>query len=230
MSRSATLLSFDQVEYPHAWNLQHRLLAKREAEEIPDTLILLEHPPVFTVGRTGRPVHWGGDDQNLAGFPLYQVERGGSVTYHGPGQLVGYPILKLAEFCSGPRTYMSMLEDVLIRTLADWKIPAGRIPKLTGVWVGEEKIAAMGVRIIRGVTMHGLALNVDVDLAPFSRITPCGIAGCRVTSMAVLLGRPIDRAAVRSAVARHFADVFDLQWKEPIARPRLSEKAASRIA
>lgn len=228
MSRLATLINLDQLDYQRAWNLQHRLVAQREVDAILDTLVLLEHPSVFTVGRTGRPVHWGGDEQRLrdAGFPLYHVERGGSVTYHGRGQLVGYPILKLAPFCAGPRTYMAMLEEVLIRTLAAWGLVARRIPKLTGVWVGAEKIAAIGVRIIRGVTMHGLALNVDVDLEPFSRITPCGIAGCRITSMAALLGQSVDRAAVRMAVAGHFADVFALQWKEPIEHLQLPAATA----
>lgn len=169
---------------------------------------------MFTIGRTGQAAHWGGNEAGLreAGYPVFHVERGGSVTFHGPGQVVGYPILRLNRFCSGPKAYMRMLEDTLILTLADWGIQGERIEKLTGVWVGRDKIAAMGVRISRGITMHGFALNAGVDLAPFSRIVPCGIAGCRVTSMEALLGRPVDLAQVRERIAARFADVFGLDW------------------
>lgn len=216
MNHAASLITYGRLEYAEALDLQHRLRAERESESIPDTLVLLEHPAVFTIGRSGRSEHWGENEALLrdTGVPVHHVERGGSITYHGPGQLIGYPVLKLATFCPGPKVYMSMLEEVLIRTLADWDLAASRIAGLTGVWVGHHKIAAMGVRIIRGITMHGFALNVDMDLAPFSRIVPCGIADCRVTSMAVELSRTVDRAAVRAAVARHFACVFDLEWNE----------------
>jgi len=214
-----TLISYAQLDYPTAWELQHQLLEGRAADRSLDTLILLEHPPVFTIGRTGREDHWGGDEQTLrdAGYPVYRVERGGSITFHGPGQLVGYPILKLRDFCAGPKAYMRRLEEVLIRTMADWGIAGKRVEKCTGVWVGEEKIAAMGVRITRGVTMHGFALNVGVDLGPFTKIIPCGIGGCRVTSMEALLGDAVDRAAVRERLATRFAEVFDLEWTDPVA-------------
>jgi lipoyl(octanoyl) transferase len=213
------LVSYDHLDYPVAWELQHQLVEDRAADRLLDTLILLEHPPVFTIGRTGREAHWGGDEQALrdAGYPVYHVERGGSITFHGPGQLVGYPILRLRDFCPGPKTYMRRLEEVLIRTLADWEITGERIEKLTGVWVGEEKIAALGVRIIRGITMHGFALNVTVDPAPFTRIVPCGITGCRITSMAALLGQPVDCVQVREHIAKRFAEVFDMEWSEPVA-------------
>lgn len=218
MSHVAVLLNVDRVDYDRALALQHRLLIERESGSIPDTVVLLEHPPVFTIGRRGRPEHWGGDEQALrnAGFAIHHVERGGSITYHGPGQLIGYPILKLATFCPGPKIYMSMLEEVLIRTLGDWNILANRISGLTGVWIGEHKIAAMGVRIVRGIAMHGFALNVDVDLTPFTRIVPCGIMGCRVTSMTAQLGRTVNLADVRASLAKHFADVFHLEWSDSV--------------
>jgi len=216
-----TLLQFECLDYEAAWRLQRRLVEDRLADRCPDTLLLLEHDPVFTIGRTGRAAHWGGDEgaSEIAGIPLYRVERGGSVTYHGPGQLVGYPILRIHSFCDGPKTYVRMLEEVIIRTLTRWNIAGLRLDKLPGVWVGNErpaKIATVGTRIERGITMHGFALNVTVDLRPFSRIVPCGLAGCRVTSMAELMRGPVDPAEVRRCLAEQFADVFGLEWTESI--------------
>lgn len=211
-----TLIIRDQVAYRVAWELQHALVQQRVANQCLDTLVLLEHPPVFTVGRRGHAAHWGGEEGlRLAPYPVYHVERGGSVTYHGPGQIVGYPILRLNRFCAGPKAYVHLLEEVLIRTLSSWSIQGRRVDRLPGVWVGQEspaKIAAIGVRILHGVTMHGFALNVTVDLEPFSRIVPCGIPQCRVTSMADLLGRPLDLETVREQLAADFANVFGLEW------------------
>ncbi|MBI5411469.1 MAG: lipoyl(octanoyl) transferase LipB [Nitrospirae bacterium] len=218
MASPGTLLTYDRLDYASAWDLQQRLVEERVADRRPDTLVLLEHEPVYTIGRSGQETHWGGDEESLrkAGYPVYRVERGGSVTYHGPGQIVGYPILFLTCFCPGPKAYMRLLEEVIIRTLACWGIEGRRIDKWTGVWVGQGlvKIAAMGVRIVQGVTMHGFALNVTVDLAPFRRIIPCGIAGCHVTSMAALLGTSVNGGLVRRRIAEQFADVFGLEWIE----------------
>lgn len=218
-SLPGALLERGRLEYGTAWALQRRLLEDRQAERCPDTLVLLEHEPVFTAGRSARAEHWGGDESatHLAGIPIVRVERGGSVTYHGPGQLVGYPVLKLNRFCDGPRTYVRNLEDVIIRTVARWGITGRRVDKLPGVWAGKKqpaKIAAIGTRIDRGVTMHGFALNVTVDLRPFSWIVPCGLADCRVTSMGELVERPVDPAEVRRCVAEQFAEVFGLEWTE----------------
>lgn len=150
------------------------------------------------------------------GFSVYRIERGGSVTYHGPGQVVGYPILCLQDYCAGPKAYMDQLEEVIIRTLADWGIQGHREAGLPGVWVGDPpaKIAAMGTQIRRGVTMHGFALNVTVDLMPFQRIVPCGIAGCRVTNMTELLGSAPESAQVKRGLADHLAQVFQMRWIE----------------
>ncbi|MES4785325.1 MAG: lipoyl(octanoyl) transferase, partial [Nitrospiraceae bacterium] len=194
-----------------AWDLQRTLLQERVDDRRADTLVLLEHDPVYTIGRTGQATHWGGDESRILqmGYPVYHVERGGSITYHGPGQIVGYPILRLSRFCPGPKIYMRMLEEVLIRVLADWGLTGQRIEKQPGVWVEHEdraKIAAMGVRIVQDVTMHGFALNVSIDLSPFERIVPCGIQGCRVTSMASLLGRPVDIHQVRERIADVFGE------------------------
>jgi lipoyl(octanoyl) transferase len=217
---TGSVLTPSTLTYAQAWALQRELVEERLVDRRPDTLLLLEHQPVFTVGRSGRAAHWGGDEQasNIAGIPLYRVERGGSVTYHGPGQLVGYPILFLRQFCEGPKAYMRMLEDVVIRTLARWDIVGRWLDKFPGVWVGDTdpvKIAAIGTRIDRGITMHGFALNVTVDLTPFGHIVPCGLAGCRVTSMAALRGGTITMRNVRHYLTEQFADVFNLEWLEP---------------
>lgn len=218
--RPGALLTFDRVPYETALELQRALVEERLADRRPDTLVLLEHEPVYTIGRSGRESHWGGDERNLrqTGYPVHRVERGGSITYHGPGQLVGYPILRLGDVCAGPKAYMRALEEVVIRTLAEWGIAGQRLDKLTGVWVGPGggmKIAALGVRIVRGITMHGFALNVMLDVTPFRRIVPCGIADCRVTSMAEVLGRPLEVSLVRRRIAEVFAELFGLAWTEP---------------
>ena len=219
VSVPGVLIQPGRLDYGTAWALQRRLFEDRLAARCPDTLLLLEHDPVFTAGRTARAEHWGGDESatHVAGVPIYRVERGGSVTYHGPGELVGYPILQLNRFCDGPRTYVRSLEEVIIRTLARWGITGRRIEKLPGVWVGDRqpaKIAAVGTRIERGITMHGFALNVTVDLRPFSWIAPCGLADCRVTSMAELAAGLVHPAEVRRCVADRFAEVFGLDWAE----------------
>lgn len=232
------LITCDRLDYETAWDLQRRLVEDRIADRCPDTLLLMEHGPVFTIGRSGREAHWGGEEQALreAGFPLYRVERGGSITYHGPGQIVGYPILRLDRYCAGPKAYMRRLEEVMIRTLASWGIEGRRIEGqgLTGTWVGPppaEKIAAMGVRIQRGVTMHGFALNVDMDLTPFSRIVPCGIAGCRVTSIAARLGAPVDLRVVRRRIVEVFAEVFGLEWAEVVnTESEMTEAILARVS
>jgi lipoate-protein ligase B len=216
--RPARLWSTGVVPYEVAWSLQRHLVQNRLAGQGVDTVLLLEHPPTFTMGRRTLEAHWGGDESSMSrdGLPVYRIERGGSVTYHGPGQVVGYPILRLQDYCAGPKAYMDQLEEVIIRTLADWSIRGHREAGLPGVWVGDPsaKIAAMGTHIRRGVTMHGFALNVTVDLMPFQRIVPCGIAGCRVTSMAELLGYASDVELVKQQLADHLARIFQMHWIE----------------
>ncbi len=186
--------------------------------------MLLEHEPVLTLGRTAKDAHWNeaGAGSGVHGLRVIASERGGSVTYHGPGQVVGYPIVKLKHFCPGPKAYMRMLEEVIIRVLSEWGIKGRRVNKFVGVWVRDPvdpdgplaKIAAMGVKITRGVTLHGFALNVTVDLAPYAGIVPCGIEGCRVTSMAEVLSRKVEPNEVRDRITRCFGDVFGLDWKD----------------
>ena len=215
------LLSIPFLPFAESLELQQSLLAKRLADQAPDTLILTEHEPVLTLGRTTKPEHWEPHWSELKnqGIHLHQTNRGGSVTYHGPGQIIGYPILRLKNFCPGPKIYVQKLEEVLIRTLSEWGIVGCRHESFRGVWVKNreghlEKIASIGVRISQGTTMHGFALNVNVNLQPFALLTPCGIEHCVMTSMEKILGKPIDGTQVRGQVAAHFADVFRLEWAE----------------
>ena len=191
--------------------MQKALVEERRGGRVPDLLLLLQHPPVITLGvRRDSRSHVVASDALLAerGIEIHDTGRGGDVTYHGPGQIVGYPILDLNPDRRDVHRYVRDLEEVLIRTAGDYGIDAERIEGLTGVWVGREKLAAIGVRIARWITSHGFALNVTTDLDYFKLIVPCGIADRGVTSLARLLGRTIDRAEVEDRIASHFSKVF----------------------
>jgi lipoyl(octanoyl) transferase len=190
--------------------LQARLVAERQAGRIPDTLLLLEHEPVFTLGRSARRENVLFPEAELRGrgFDVHEAGRGGDVTYHGPGQVVGYPIVDLSPDRCDVHRYVRDLEEVMIRTCRSYGVEAVRVPGLTGVWVGDEKIGAIGVRIARWVTSHGFAFNVATDLAPFALIVPCGLSGKGVTSLERLLGRPAALDAVADRLATDFASVF----------------------
>src|SRR5262245_60220203 len=198
--------------------MQEKCHGERREEHRPDTLVLLEHQPVYTLGRRTAPSHLPrGKSALLAtGAAVESVNRGGSVTYHGPGQLIGYPILKLAHFATGPKQYVCLLEQVLIRTLTIWDIEASRLEGKPGLFVrspaGMAKIASIGVRVDRGITMHGFALNVDMDLARFSCIVPCGLSDSRVTSIAELRGSSVPVSILMCQVADVFGEVFKLEW------------------
>jgi lipoate-protein ligase B len=198
--------------YADAWALQRTLVAARQRGSIDDGLILLEHEPVFTVGRSAKAEHllFPREQIRSQGFGIYDIERGGSVTYHGPGQLVGYPILDLRSYEEDIGKFMRALEQTLLDVLSDFGIPAARLPRYPGVWVDSMKIAAVGVAVKRKVTMHGFALNVSPDLAHFALINPCGL-GRDVTSMARVLQHPVPMAAVRSGAAARFAERYGLK-------------------
>jgi lipoyl(octanoyl) transferase len=217
--QSGTLARFSQpIPYAEAWTLQRQLQKERIAERQGDVLLLLEHTPVYTLGRTTQPAHWdcGGEALRRTGASLVSVDRGGSITYHGPGQVVGYPILKLSQHCSGPKQYVRKLEEVLIHTLLQWEIEGYHLEKKPGVWVrwnhADAKIAAIGVRIDHGVTIHGFALNVDLDLSPFSHIMPCGLTQCHVTSMAEVRQSAVSPSIVAQQMAQEFARIFNIRW------------------
>ncbi len=212
MSR-CELVRLGLIEYQKAWEMQRELVAARRDGRTSDKLLLLEHPPVYTVGRRGRLDNLLAPPEELErrGARLYFIERGGDVTFHGPGQLVGYPILDLKNLRCDVTLYLRRLEEVLIRTLDDFSIDAGRIPGRTGVWVEGEKIASIGIALRRWVTMHGFALNVNTDLSYFDLIVPCGLSGVKMTSMGKLLARPIEMDLVEQRVAEHFGGVFGIE-------------------
>ncbi len=222
------LLSIPSLPFAKSLELQQTLAAKRLRDQVPDTLLLTEHEPVLTLGRTAKPEHWQPHWPELKnqGIHLHQTNRGGSVTYHGPGQLIGYPILRLRNFCPGAKSYVHKLEEVLIRTLAKWEIVGCRHEAFRGVWVKNaagqlEKIASIGVRISQGITMHGFALNVNVDLQPFSLLTPCGIDHCIMTSIKKILNHQVDSEEVRAGLAANFSGILSLKWtKQPGGLPQ----------
>ena len=217
--REVVACTLGQVAYGPTWTLQEcikeRLVqGKKHGELLPQVLLLLEHPPVYTMGKSGRPTHMllDADARARHGAEFYQIDRGGDITYHGPGQLVAYFLLDLDRFYRDLHRFMRDLEEIVIRTLAEHGLSSFRVRKRTGVWVGsrgqERKICAFGIRSSRWVTMHGLALNVDPELHYFDHIVPCGIQDRGVTSMARELGTPVRTESVCPQLIRHFADVF----------------------
>ena len=216
--RELQIRRLGRVPYADALELQKRLVEQRKAGEIPDQLLLLEHPPVITLGVKTR-----NDRSNVLATPseleeegveIFETGRGGDVTYHGPGQLVGYPIIDLKPDRCDVHQYVRDLEEVLIRTAARFGVEAGRSPGQTGAWVGTEKLAAIGVRIARWVTSHGFAFNVSTNLTHFGLIVPCGITDKGVTSLTKLIHEPVPMASVEVAVVSEFASVFGRQPKQ----------------
>jgi lipoyl(octanoyl) transferase len=202
------------MAYAAAWELQQERAAQRKLGAIPDQLLIVEHPPVLTMGRNGDMKHVLASPEILerAGIALHHINRGGDVTYHGPGQIVGYPILDLREWKRDVVAYVRELEQVIIEALAEFGFAAGRLAGKTGVWIDGRKIAAIGVHISRWVTTHGFALNVDTDLSHFQYIVPCGLSE-PVTSMRAL-GSPATRAEVVSRLVYHFGRLFDTEVRE----------------
>ncbi|HEX4001279.1 MAG TPA: lipoyl(octanoyl) transferase LipB [Candidatus Acidoferrales bacterium] len=213
-NKTCWMVDLGLIPYPAAWELQQQLVEARKAGRVPDVLLLCEHPHVITLGRNGKRQHLRAADRLLAqmGVEFHESDRGGGITYHGPGQIVGYPILDLAAHRRDVRWYVAQLEEVMIRASADFGIAARRVEGRHGAWVdapsGEEKLGALGVHLSRWVASHGFAYNVATDLRYFDLIVPCGIAGSRATSLERLLGRPVEAAEARARIAAHFAEVF----------------------
>ena len=210
--RSLDVRRLGLIPYTDALDLQKRLVDQRRAGEIPDQLLLLQHPHVITLGvktRNSRSHVLATPEMlGVAGVELYETGRGGDVTYHGPGQLVGYPIIDLRPDRCDVHRYVRDIEEVMIRAAAAFGVVAERVKGLTGIWVGSEKLGAIGVRISRWITSHGFAFNVSTDLSKFGLIVPCGISDRGVTSLEQLLRRSVDMAEVEDVVAEAFRDVF----------------------
>ena len=221
------IVELGRIGYAEAWALQKRLVAARKAGAIEDVLLLCEHPHVITLGRSGKREHLLASEELLRerGVELHPTDRGGDITYHGPGQIVGYPILNLGAIRRDVVWYVRTLEEAMIRATAELGLAAGREQRKTGVWVTakkdstpeeeeqSEKLAAIGVHISRWVTSHGFAYNVATDLRYFDLIVPCGIAGRKATSLEKLLGRSVERAEIAPRLVRHFGELFGLEMK-----------------
>ncbi len=215
------VLRLGLTDYGEAWELQRRLADAVREGSSPPALILLQHPPTYTLGVQGKSEHVLLDEAGLRriGAGLHRVDRGGDVTFHGPGQLVGYPILDLRRWGEGPVWYVRLLEATLIEALGRLGIGARRVPGRVGVWVGDDKIAAIGLRVSRGVTTHGFALNVATDLSYYRHIVPCGLVDADVTSIERVLGRTVPMQEVADLVVGCFAERFGLEMVESAPEP-----------
>ncbi len=208
---------FQRIDYLRALDLQRRFVdAKNRGRRKEDLLLLLEHPPVFTLGRRGGKENLTVSEAFLKerGIPLVQIERGGNITYHGPGQLVAYPIVALSRMQISVTDFVDLLESVMIAVAADFGVDAARDSRNRGIWVGDAKLGSIGINIRHGVAFHGLALNAAPDLTPFSWINPCGLAGVCMTSMAKEAGSPVSMKEVRASARRHFSDLFEIRLEE----------------
>lgn len=214
--KKLSVIDLARQPYRPVWAFQQELQRKRIEQQIPDTLIFVEHDPVYTIGKNGSDLHVIASNNflQLQGIDVVQVDRGGDVTYHGPGQLVGYPIFDLHQHKQSISWYMRSLEDVFIEVLNHFNIQGERSEGYTGVWVKDEKITALGVRISRWVTMHGFAFNINTNLSHFSGIIPCGIFQYGVTSLQKILKRSIDMEEVKQFVVQGFKNVFNFSEVE----------------
>jgi lipoyl(octanoyl) transferase len=226
--------------YAEAWELQKRLVAARKIDAIENVLLLCEHPHVITLGRNGKRENLLASEQVLRqkGVEFHASNRGGDITYHGPGQLVGYPILNLGAIRKDVVWYVRMLEEAMIRATAEFGVTAGRVEGKTGIWVKgpkaaqatdatEEKLGAIGVHISRWVTSHGFAYNVSTDLRYFDLIVPCGIAGRKATSLEQILGRAVSREEVMKPLVRNFGEVFGFEMRETSLAELLAQSHVS---
>ena len=225
MDRNGYILDLGLLDYAKAWDLQHDLWSRRVEGELPDLLLLLEHPHVITLGRRGNRSHLIVSPEVLEAMkiPIFHVERGGDITYHGPGQMVVYPILDLKDYGYRLIRYIDQLEEVILHVLKDFGIEGRRDPLNRGVWVEEEKIASVGVTIKRWVSFHGLSLNYETDLKYFDLINPCGLEGKRVTSMAKVLVKRVSKESLSERIVFHFKEVFKKEWEEKKLEHLISE-------
>ena len=210
--QNGTVVALDQIKFDDAWELQRTLYNARRYNKINDTILLLEHPHTFTIGKTGSMDHLLLNENQLSDENIYfsKIDRGGDITYHGPGQIVAYPILDMNNHYKDLHRYLRDLEQVIINTLNSYNVDAGRTEGLTGVWVNGAKICAIGVKVSRWITMHGLAFNHNPDLSFFKKIIPCGITDKPVCSLAQLLPKSVEKEELYSRIIESFSAIFDL--------------------
>lgn len=212
--RNCLCVDLDCTDYQDAWTLQTELVAARWEKRLgTDVVLLLEHPPVFTLGRRGGRENLTVSEEMLTdrGIPVIQAERGGDITFHGPGQIVMYPIMDLTSARVGVVDYVEMLEEVVIRVAANWGVRAVRNALNRGVWIDNSKLASIGIAVRHGITFHGVALNVNLSLDPFNWINPCGLKGIGITSMEKELGRSLSMEEVRQNLKHHLEEIFGIE-------------------
>ena len=220
----AEIINFENRDYKEIWDYQLRLVEERALNKIRDTLILVEHSDVVTLGRRGKH-----EDVLTDNYPVYNIERGGEATYHGPGQLVGYPIIHISQRGTSVLTLVRMIEEVLIQTSSEFHVDASRINGKPGVWVNGKKIASIGIAIRHWVTFHGFALNVNTDISKFNCIRPCGMESSVMTSIEKIRGERISMEKVKESIIRHFGIIFGYEIEQNVSHPPLiSTKNANR--
>lgn len=199
------------IDYQKAWNLQHEIFNKRLSNEVSDTLLLLEHPNTYTLGKSSNKANLLFSDLELQqkNIAIYNIDRGGDITYHGPGQIVGYPIINLSLWKKDTHKYLRTLEEVIIQTLLEFGVNGERNREHTGVWVGSNKICAIGIKVSRWITMHGFAFNINTDMDLFNGIIPCGIMDKGVTSLSIELNKNINLNLVKTKIVNNFCEIFN---------------------
>lgn len=209
--RSLSYSDLGFVDYKKTWDFQKELLNERKNNLIDDTLLLLEHPHTYTLGKTANKNNLIGSEDFLSkkSISIFEIDRGGDITYHGPGQLVGYPIINLTDWQQDTHKYLRALEEAIIKTIAEFGITGERNDKFTGVWINERKIAAIGIKVSRWITMHGFALNCNTDLSFYDGIIPCGIKDKAVTSIEKEIGQKISMNDLKEKFVKHFVEVFN---------------------
>ncbi len=215
MDTRGYIIDLGLMDYARAWDLQHDLWSKRVEGELPDLLLILEHPHVITLGRRGNRSHLIASPEVLEAMkiPIFHVERGGDITYHGPGQAMVYPVLDLKDYGYRLIRYIGQLEEVILHVLKDFGIEGRRDPSNRGVWVNHDKIASIGVAIKRWVSFHGFSLNYEADLKYFDLINPCGLVGQKMTTMSKILGARVSRESLSERIGFHFKGVFKKEWE-----------------
>ncbi len=219
------------IDYQQAWGMQKEIFDLRLHDKINDTFFLLEHPHTYTLGKVAEKENLLSTEEQLKelGVSVYEIDRGGDITYHGPGQIVGYPIIRLSDWKEDTHEYLRALEEVIIKTCAEYGLETGRNPKYTGVWIENRKIAAIGIKVSRWVTMHGFAFNINTDLNYFGGIIPCGIRGKDVTSLSKELKKEIELNEVKEKIVRNFVSIFGYSGTHLTSREKYSFELIKQI-